>query len=115
MELNNNMKDITGDPKKAVKKLAYPIIIGMLLIMSNNLIDSVWVAGLGPGPLAAIGFVTPLFLILAGIGTGIGAGVNSLISRYVGSKVSSFRYYCFHNSYSYFCSNSRTDTLYHGC
>ena len=86
MELNNNMKDITGDPKKAVKKLAYPIIIGMLLIMSNNLIDSVWVAGLGPGPLAAIGFVTPLFLILAGIGTGIGAGVNSLISRYVGSK-----------------------------
>ena len=40
MELNNNMKDITGDPKKAVKKLAYPIIISMLLIMSNNLIDS---------------------------------------------------------------------------
>lgn len=71
MELNNNMKDITGDPKKAVKKLAYPIIIGMLLIMSNNLIDSVWVAGLGPGPLAAIGFVTPLFLILAGIGTAL--------------------------------------------
>ena len=41
MELNNNMKDITGDPKKAVKKLAYPIIISMLLIMSNNLIDSI--------------------------------------------------------------------------
>lgn len=86
MELNNNMKDITGDPKKAVKKLAYPIIISMLLIMSNNLIDSIWVAGLGPRPLAAIGFVTPLFLILVGIGTGIGAGANSLISRYVGSK-----------------------------
>ena len=86
MELNNNMKEITGDPKKAIKKLAYPIIISMLLTMANNIIDSVWVAGLGPSPLAAVGFVTPLFLILVGIGTGLGAGVNSLISRYVGSK-----------------------------
>ena len=42
MELNNNMKDITGDPKKVIK-MAYPIIISMLLIMSNNLIDSIWV------------------------------------------------------------------------
>lgn len=86
MELNNNMKEITGNPKKAIKKLAYPIIISMLLTMANNIIDSIWVAGLGPSPLAAVGFVTPLFLILVGIGTGLGAGVNSLISRYVGSK-----------------------------
>ena len=86
MELNNNMKEILGDPKKAIKKLTYPIIISMLLTMANNIIDGVWVAGLGPSPLAAIGFVTPLFLILVGIGTGFGAGVNSLISRYVGSK-----------------------------
>ncbi len=80
------MKEILGDPKKAIKKLTYPIIISMLLTMANNIIDGVWVAGLGPSPLAAIGFVTPLFLILVGIGTGFGAGVNSLISRYVGSK-----------------------------
>ncbi len=86
MELNKNMEEITGDPKKAIKKLAYPIIISMLLTMANNIIDSIWVAGLGPSPLAAVGFVTPLFLILVGIGTGLGAGVNSLISRYVGSK-----------------------------
>ena len=83
MELNNNMKDITGDPKKAVKKLAYPIIISMLLIMSNNLIDSIWIAGLGPEPLAAIGFVTPLFLILVGIGTGKANEVPDAIKKAV--------------------------------
>ena len=58
----------------------------MLLIFANNIIDSIWVAGLGAKPLAAVGYITPLFMILIGIGNGIGAGGNSLISRYVGSE-----------------------------
>jgi len=58
----------------------------MLLIFLNNIIDSIWVAGLGPGPLAAIGYVTPLFMVLVGFGNGIGAGATSLISRYIGAE-----------------------------
>ena len=54
--------------------------------MLNNIIDSVWVAGLGSDPLAAIGYITPLFMILVGVGNGIGAGANSLISRFIGAK-----------------------------
>ena len=77
---------IRGDPKKALLKLSWPMIISMLLMSANNIIDSVWVAGLGSDPLAALGFVTPLFLILVGIGNGIGAGANSLISRKIGEK-----------------------------
>lgn len=73
-------------PKKAINKLAYPIIGSLLLVMLNNIIDSVWVAGLGSDPLAAIGYITPLFMILVGVGNGIGAGANSLISRFIGAK-----------------------------
>ncbi len=63
-----------------------PIIASMFLIFANNIIDSIWVAGLGPEPLAALGYITPLFMILVGFGNGIGAGGNSLISRYIGAE-----------------------------
>ncbi len=86
MEKNENVEMITGDPKKAINKLSLPIIVSMLLIFVNNIIDSIWVAGLGTGPLAALGYISPLFMILVGFGNGLGAGGNSLISRYIGAE-----------------------------
>ena len=77
---------ITGDPKKAIVKLALPMMLSMLLIMLYNIADSIWVAGLGPDALAAVGFITPLFMVLIGLGNGIGAGANSLIARNIGAK-----------------------------
>lgn len=58
----------------------------MLLMFANNLIDSMWVGSLGSEPLAALGFISPLYLVVIGFGVGIGAGANSLISRYIGAK-----------------------------
>ena len=77
---------IVNYPKKAINKLAVPIIISNLFMMMNNIIDGIWVAGLGPGPLAAVGFVSPLFLALVGFANGLGAGSNSLIARYLGAE-----------------------------
>ena len=82
---NKNIEMITGDPKKAIVKLAIPMMISMFLIMLYNLADSIWVAGLGADALAAVGFITPLFMVLVGLGNGIGAGANSLIARYIGA------------------------------
>ncbi|MDO5842098.1 MAG: MATE family efflux transporter [Methanobrevibacter ruminantium] len=86
VEKNDNIKMITGDPKRAIRKLSVPMMISMLLIMMYNIADSIWVAGLGADALAAIGFITPLFTILVGLGNGIGAGANSLIARYIGAN-----------------------------
>ena len=84
-EKNRNIDMITGDPKKAIVKLALPMMVSMLLIMLYNIADSIWVAGLGADALAAVGFITPLFMVLVGLGNGIGAGANSLIARYIGA------------------------------
>ncbi len=83
---SENIEMITGDPKKAIIKLSIPMMVSMLLIMLYNIADSIWVAGLGADALAAIGFITPLFMVLVGLGNGIGAGANSLIARYIGAK-----------------------------
>lgn len=77
---------IVNHPKKAINKLALPIIISNLFMTLNNIIDGIWVAGLGPEPLAAVGFVTPLFFAFVGIANGLGAGSNSLIARCIGAK-----------------------------
>ena len=86
MQTNENIESIIGDPRKAINRLAYPTIISMLLMFANNLIDSMWVGGLGSEPLAALGFMSPLYLVIMGFGVGIGAGANSLISRYIGAE-----------------------------
>lgn len=77
---------LTGDPRKAILKLAGPMVIAMLLMSIYNLVDAVWVAGLGADALAAVGFIMPLFMIFAGLGNGLGAGVSSAISRRIGAK-----------------------------
>lgn len=85
MQTNENIESITGDPKDAINRLASPTILSMFLMFANNLIDSMWIGGLGAEPLAALGFMSPLYLVITGFGVGIGAGANSLISRYVGA------------------------------
>ena len=86
MEKTEEIDLIVNHPKKAINKLAVPIIISNLFMMLNNIIDGIWVSGLGPNPLAAVGFVTPLFLAMVGFANGLGAGGNSLIARYIGAE-----------------------------
>lgn len=86
MQNNSNIDSILGNPRKAINKLAFPTIASMLLMFLNNLIDSFWVSGINADALAALGFITPLYLVIIGLGSGVGAGANSLISRYVGAK-----------------------------
>lgn len=76
---------ILGDPKKAVIKLSGPMIIAMILQTTYNLVNAIWVAGLGGEALAAVGFVTPLFMIMVGLSNGLGAGAASSVARFIGA------------------------------
>lgn len=83
---NDNVELMRGEPEIAVKKLAIPIMISMLLTASYNIIDGVWIAGLGQAAIAGVGFVTPIFMILNGVSVGLGNGATSSISRAIGAR-----------------------------
>ena len=85
-EMTEGVSLLIGDPKTAIRKLSTPMIAAMLFMSVYNLINAIWVAGLGPDALAAVGFMTPVFMIFIGLGNGLGAGVSSVVSRRIGSK-----------------------------
>lgn len=80
------VKALLGDPKKAIIKLAWPMIIAMSVQTLYSLVDAIWVSGLGSDALASIGFVFPLLFMGIALAVGLGVGGGSVISRKIGSK-----------------------------
>ncbi len=55
------IKTLLGDPKRAIIKLAMPMIIAMFVQTLYNFADALWVSFLGPDALSAVGFFFPSF------------------------------------------------------
>ncbi len=79
-------RTLLSDPKKAIVKLALPMMVAMTLLTAYNLVDAFWVAGLGSDALAAVGFTFPLFFIIIGLANGLGVGGGAAISRMIGAR-----------------------------
>jgi putative MATE family efflux protein len=74
-----------GSPKKAVVKMAVPMIVAMFASSINGLVDAAWISGLGSDALAAIGLAFPIFFITIGVSSGISVGASSAIARFIGA------------------------------
>lgn len=92
------VETLLGEPKKAIIKLAIPMIIAMSAHTIYNLVDAIWVSGfgqeiftsetiveVGTGALAAVGYAMPFFMMLISIAVGLGIGGGSAISRRIGA------------------------------
>lgn len=69
-----------------VPKVSLPIMISMLVQALYNIVDSIFVAMYSPDAFTAVNFAFPLQMLLIAVSTGMGAGINSLISRRLGEK-----------------------------
>ena len=65
---------LLGNPKKAIIKLSIPMIVAMSVHTLYSFVDGLWVAGLGPDSLSAVGFFFPFFFMLMSISAGLGVG-----------------------------------------
>ena len=79
-------RTLLGDQRKGVIALAIPIGVALFFQQLNNIVDSLWVAGLGGSAMSALGIVYPIYTILIGIGNGLGIGVGAAIARNIGQR-----------------------------
>ncbi|MGF1731635.1 MATE family efflux transporter [Photobacterium kasasachensis] len=65
--------------------MTWPMLFGVLSLMSFQLVDSAFIGQLGVLPLAAQGFTLPMQMVIIGLQVGLGIATTSLISRVLGA------------------------------
>ena len=71
---------------KLVPTVSVPIMISMLVQALYNIVDGIFVAKYSPEALGAVNLAMPLQMLMIALSTGMGTGINSLISRRLGEK-----------------------------
>jgi putative MATE family efflux protein len=61
------------------------MVIGLIVIITNSLVDAYFVSQLGSAPLAAVSYAFPVSFIVGAIAMGLGTGTASLASRLFGA------------------------------
>ncbi len=67
-----------------VPKVSVPIMISMLVQALYNVVDSIFVAKYDAEALTAVSLAYPIQMLMIAVSTGLGVGINSLISRRLG-------------------------------
>ena len=62
-----------------------PMVIGLMVLITNSLVDAYFVSQLGSAPLAAVSYAFPVSFIVGAIAMGLGTGTSSLASRLFGA------------------------------
>lgn len=88
METNNkpDKYGLLSDPiPDALRRLAVPMVFGMIAILMFNLVDTFFISLLGTNALAAVSFTFPVTFGLNCITMGMSVGISTSIGRLLGS------------------------------
>jgi putative MATE family efflux protein len=77
----NLLEDPVAD---TIKRMTIPMIYGMVLLMTFNLVDTFFVGLLGTQPLAAISFTFPITFTVISLTIGLGIGTSAVIAKALG-------------------------------
>jgi putative MATE family efflux protein len=77
--------NLLEDPvAETIKSMTIPMIYGMILLMTFNLVDTFFVGLLGTQPLAAISFTFPITFTVISLTIGLGIGTSAVIAKALG-------------------------------
>ena len=71
---------------KLLLSMAVPMMISMLVQALYNVVDSIFVAKYSAACMTAISLVFPLQTLMIAAGSGLGVGMNAILSRNLGAK-----------------------------
>lgn len=88
MSINKTLYMMSEMPvRKAILKMSLPVVMGMMVQVLYNLVDTFFIGKLGDAnQLAAANITAPVFMILMAIATIVSTGTSSIISRSLGKK-----------------------------
>lgn len=75
---------LSGPIRPQLVRMTLTLMVGMLTMMSFNLLDTWFVSQLGTLPLAAISFTFPVTFSLISLSIGMGVGTSAILGRYLG-------------------------------
>lgn len=79
-----NQDLLNGPVSITLKNMTIPMIFGMVLLMTFNLVDTFFVSLLGTQPLAAISFTFPITFTVISLSIGLGIGTSAVIAKTLG-------------------------------
>ena len=71
---------------KLLLNMAAPMILSMMIGALYNIVDSIFVSNYSEQALTAVSLAFPIQNIIVAVGTGVGVGINALLSRLLGEK-----------------------------
>lgn len=75
----------TMSPARALYQMTWPMLFGVLSLMSFQLADSIFIGQLGVAPLAVVGFTVPIYQLIIGVQVGLGIATTAVISQALGA------------------------------
>ncbi|KJY84594.1 Fis family transcriptional regulator [Vibrio galatheae] len=79
-------QDKTPSLGQQLFKMTWPMLFGVLSLMSFQLVDSAFIGQLGILPLAAQGFTLPIQMVIIGIQVGLGIATTAVIAKAIGAN-----------------------------
>ncbi|MDP6455933.1 MAG: MATE family efflux transporter [Candidatus Marinimicrobia bacterium] len=82
----SRLKEFIYNPRKALWKLAVPMMFGMMIQTVYMIADMIFVGQVSADSLTALAFNMPLLFFGLGITFGLGSGVTAVVAQFIGAE-----------------------------
>lgn len=77
---------VEGSIKQSLIRMTLPMIIGMSMLFTFSLVDTLFISFLGTEPLTAISFTFPVTFTIMSLAIGLGIGASAVVGRCLGGS-----------------------------